>query len=270
MNAVDVHTLTGAYALHAVSGGEREAVERHLERCEPCAEEVAGFTAAAARLGLAASLAPRPELKARVLRRIATERQQTDRQQTDRQQTDRQRAVAATPLPRRARASARARASVRLRPSRWLPAACVAAAAVFGAGTAWQHQRAEDADGRARRIEQTARDVSAVLTAADARTRTARLAGGARGTVVVSHRLDRAVFAASGMAEPPPGKVYQLWLADGGRMRDAGLMDPHLSTQTLVLRGALDGASGMGVTVEPAGGSAKPTSAPVALLPFPA
>jgi len=260
VNAVDVHTLTGAYALHALSGGEREAVERHLERCEPCAEEVAGFTATAARLGLAASLAPRPEIKARVLRRIAAERQQTDRQWT----------AAATPLPRRARASARARASTRVRPSRWLPAACLAAAAVLGAGTVWQHQRAEDADGRARRIEQTARDVSAVLTAADARTRTARLAGGASGTVVVSHRLDRAVFAASGMAEPPPGKVYQLWLADGGRMRDAGLMDPHLSTQTLVLRGPLDGASGMGVTVEPAGGSAKPTSAPVALLPFPA
>jgi hypothetical protein len=28
------------------------------------------------------------------------------------------------------------------------------------------------------------------------------------------------------------------------------------------------GAAGVGVTVEPAGGSAKPTSAPVLLLPF--
>jgi hypothetical protein len=64
--------------------------------------------------------------------------------------------------------------------------------------------------------------------------------------------------------------VYQLWFADGGRMRDAGLMDPHLSTQTLVLRGAVNGASGMGVTVEPAGGSTEPSSAPVALLAFPA
>ncbi|MGY6022818.1 anti-sigma factor [Streptomyces spinosirectus] len=203
MTAVDMHTLTGAYALHTLSGGEREAVERHLGRCDPCAEEVAGFTAAAARQGLASALTPRPELKARVLRRIASERQQTARRRT----------VAATPLPRRARASARAR------PSRWLPAACPAAAAVPGTGTVWQHQRAEDAGGRARRAERTARDVSAVLTAPDARTRTARLAEGARGTVVVSHGLDRAVFAASDMAEPPPGRVYQLWLADGGRMR---------------------------------------------------
>jgi hypothetical protein len=149
--------------------------------------------------------------------------------------------------------------------------ACLAGATVLGAaGTVWQHQRAEDADARAGRIEQRARDVSAVLTTPDTRTRTARLAGGAIGSLVVSRRLDRAVFTASGMAAPPPGKVYQLWFADGGRMRDAGLMDPHLSTQTLVLRGAVNGASGMGVTVEPAGGSTEPSSAPVALLAFPA
>ncbi|MFE7174549.1 anti-sigma factor domain-containing protein [Streptomyces sp. NPDC057616] len=254
MNAVDVHALTGAYALHALADDEREAVERHLERCESCAEEVAGFTATAARLALAASVTPRPELKARVLRRIAAERQQTRGQQ----------AGATAVLPHSPRASAWTR------PSRWLLAACLAAATVLGAGTVWQHQRAEDADARAGRIEQKARDVSAVLTAPDARTRTARLAGGAGGTVVVSHALDRAVFLASDMAAPPPGKVYQLWFDDAGRMRDAGLMDPHLSTQAVVLRGAVDGASGVGVTVEPAGGSGEPTSKPVALLPFPA
>ncbi|WP_031054754.1 anti-sigma factor, partial [Streptomyces sp. NRRL WC-3774] len=94
-------------------------------------------------------------------------------------------------------------------------------------------------------------------------------AGGATGTVVVSRGLDRAVFAVSGMARPPGGKVYQLWFDEQGTMRSAGLMDPGRSDQAVLMRGAVDGASGMGVTVEPAGGSTHPTSAPVALMSLP-
>ncbi len=56
----------------------------------------------------------------------------------------------------------------------------------------------------------------------DAASRTVRLADGASGTLVVSDRQDRAVFLASGMAEPPAGKVYQLWFDDHGTMRSAG------------------------------------------------
>ncbi|NUS56663.1 MAG: anti-sigma factor, partial [Streptomycetaceae bacterium] len=88
-------------------------------------------------------------------------------------------------------------------------------------------------------------------------------------TVVVSASQDKAVFVVSGMARPPAGKVYQLWFDDKGTMRSAGLMDPGRSSQAVLLHGAVDGASGMGVTVEPAGGSKSPTSAPVALMSFP-
>lgn len=78
------------------------------------------------------------------------------------------------------------------------------------------------------------------------------------------------MFVVAGMPHPARGKVYQLWFDDDGAMRSAGLMDPGRTDQAVLLRGGIDGASGVGVTVEPAGGSAQPTSAPLALLPFPA
>lgn len=99
---------------------------------------------------------------------------------------------------------------------------------------------------------------------------TLKLKGGASGTVVVSRSRDRAVFIASRMPKPPGGKVYQLWYDDAGTMRSAGLMDPGRTTEAVPLDGAVEGASGLGITLEPAGGSHAPTSAPLALLGLPA
>ncbi|MET7599213.1 anti-sigma factor [Streptomyces sp. NPDC004082] len=250
MSTVDLHTLTGAYALHALSEDERGAFERHAADCEACTEEVRELTETAARLALAVSAVPRPELRARVLQRITTVRQDAPR---------------TVPPPRSARSAARARGL-----SRWALAACVATAAALGGTTVWQHDRAQDARQQAQRAEQRTDAVASVLGAPDARTRSAKLADGARGTVVVSKSLDEAVFIASGMAEPPAGKVYQLWFDDAGTMRSAGLMDPGRTTEAVLMEGSVDGASGMGVTVEPAGGSAEPTSSPVALMALPA
>lgn len=217
MITADPHTLTGAYALHALDAHEREVFELHLADCAACDLEVADFAAAAARLGLAASVPPRPVVREEVLRRIKAVRQE----------------------PARA------------------TAACPAVAAVLGGTAEWQYTQSTGAP-------------AAVLAAPDAKARTSPLAGGARGTVVVSARLDEAVFVTSGMAEPPSGMVYQLWFDDGGRMRPAGLMDPNRSSQAVSLTGAVGGASGIGITVEPTGGSDEPSSDPVAVMRLPA
>ncbi|MFI5662828.1 anti-sigma factor domain-containing protein [Streptomyces sp. NPDC051684] len=251
MTAADLHTLTGAYALHALSDDERADFEQHLAHCEACAQESAELTATAARLGLAATAAPRPELRGRVLRRITTVRQESPRE----------RALS--------RAGRTAGAGRRLLP-RWALAACFVAASALGGTAAWQYERAEDAQQQARQAEAGNDRIAAVLAAPDARTGSARLGDGASGTVVVSKSQDRAVFIASGMAHPPQGKVYQLWYDDGGTMRSAGLMDTARSDQAVLLSGGVDGASGMGITVEPAGGSDRPTTDPVALMPLPA
>ena len=249
MTTTDLHRLTGAYALHALSDEESVAFERHLAGCEACAQEAAELSATAARLGLAVATTPAAGLRAQVLRRIGAVRQET---------------------PGRVGQAHPVLAGLRARTlSRWALAACLAAAAALGGTAVWQHQRAEDARDQARDAVRTTDEIAAVLAAPDATTRAAALTGGATGTVVVSRGQDRAVFVVSGMARPADGKVYQLWFDDGGTMRSAGLMDPSRSDQAVLLRGGVDGASGMGVTLEPDGGSQQPTSAPLALLAFP-
>ncbi|WP_329274573.1 anti-sigma factor [Streptomyces sp. NBC_01451] len=249
MTTTDLHRLTGAYALHALPDEENTAFERHLAGCEACAQETAELSATAARMGLAVATTPPAGLREQVLHRITTVRQET---------------------PGRPAQALAVRSGPRARTlSRWALAACLAAATALGGTALWQHQRAEDAREEARRATRTTDEIAAVLAAPDARTRAAGLAGGATGTVVVSRGQDRAVFVVSGMSRPPGGKVYQLWFDEGGTMRPAGLMDPGRSDQAVLLRGAVDGASGMGITVEPDGGSKEPTSAPVAVMTFP-
>lgn len=152
-------------------------------------------------------------------------------------------------------------------------AASLAAAAAFGGVAAWQNQVAQDARQEARAAQEANTRLVQVLAAPDAQSRSGTLEDGATGTVVVSESQDRAVFLASGLAEAPGGKVYQLWFDDGGTMRSAGLMrasGDSPTTYATLLDGPVDGATGMGVTVEPAGGSAQPTSAPLALMSLPA
>lgn len=249
MTTTDLHDLTGAYATHALHGDECAAFERHLAECHACAQEVAEFTATAGRLALASTVRTRPVMREQVLQRITTVRQVPP---------------GVTPLERRVRRGVWRGQGL----ARWTLAACVAAAAAFGGTTVWQYERAQDTQDRATRAERHAEDVAGVLAAPDARSRTAKVAGGA-GTLVVSADRDRAVFVVSKMAAPPRGKVYQLWFADGGKMRPAGLMDPDRSSQAVLMRGGVGGASGIGITVELAGGSEQPTSAPVALLGVP-
>ncbi|MFI6875638.1 anti-sigma factor [Streptomyces sp. NPDC050400] len=154
--------------------------------------------------------------------------------------------------------------------SRWALAACVAAVAALGGTATWQHQQVTEAREQARQAEQTSERIAAVLAASDARTSTAKLADGATGAVVVSASQDKAVLVVSGMDRPPQGKVFQMWFDDDGTMRAAGLMDAGRRDQAVLLSGGVDGASGMGITLEPTGGSVHPTSTPVALVSFPA
>ncbi|MFJ1896111.1 MULTISPECIES: zf-HC2 domain-containing protein [unclassified Streptomyces] len=63
----DVHMLTGAYALDALEGRERTAVEAHCAGCPACLRECEEFRATAARLGMASTAIPPAALKGRVL-----------------------------------------------------------------------------------------------------------------------------------------------------------------------------------------------------------
>ncbi|MFI6650737.1 anti-sigma factor [Streptomyces sp. NPDC050529] len=256
MSDAGLHTLTGAYALHALPESERREFERHLGDCEACSVEVREFSETATRLGLAVSATPPRDLRERVLREIATVRQEPPSG------------------GRRARTGPTGRNTAG-RAARWPKfalAASLAAAAGFGGIAVWQNQAAQDARQDARATHQQSEQLAQVLAAPDAQSRSGTLEDGAKGTVVVSKSENRAVFLAAGLPGAPVGKVYQLWFDDDGTMRSAGLMQaagPSSTTYATLLDGPVDGATGMGVTVEPAGGSAQPTSAPLALINLP-
>ncbi|MCM2390388.1 anti-sigma factor [Streptomyces albipurpureus] len=247
MTTADLHTLTGAYVLHALGPEERVEFEHHLMECPSCDQEVRELAATAGKLSLVVAMVPPPELKQQVMRRISTERQEP-------------------PGPGRARLERRSGGRAL---SRFVLAACVAAAMGLGGVSLWQHQEANDARQAAQRAERQSAELAAVLSAPDAKLAAGGLPGGAKGTVVVSTSLNKAAFFTSGMPEPAAGKVYQLWFNDNGTMRSAGLMNPATPNNAVLMKGPVDAASGMGVTVEPAGGSSEPTSAPLAVMNFP-
>ncbi|WP_374982553.1 anti-sigma factor domain-containing protein [Streptomyces fradiae] len=240
-----LHAPTGAYALHALPADERAEFERHLRDCPACAQEVRELTATAARLGAAVAAAPPREMRERVLERIATVRQVPPRVPAD---------GAGGRVPRRWTAA------------RLALAASVAACAVLGGVAVRQYQEARQAEAAARSAQRQADAVARVLAAPDARTATGTLGGGGRAAVVVSRGEDRAVFLAAGLPELPAGRTYQLWFARGEEMRPAGLVR---GDGAVVMDGPVGAATGMGVTVEPAGGSPQPTAAPLAVMALP-
>ncbi|MGP3954244.1 anti-sigma factor [Streptomyces sp. 7N604] len=258
----DVHTLTGAYALDALSPQEREAFEEHLAECEACAREVRELRATAAQLGLASAVPVPPGMKDEVMRRITTVRQVEPVRRAEAPSAP---APAPPPGPQAPPAVPRPRRQGRL--PRMVLAACVAVAAAFGGIGVWQYQEAEQARQEARQSTRQADEVAAVLTAPDATSVSQPLGDGARGTVVVSRAMGKAAFFAAGLPTLSGGRVYQLWYDDAGAVRSAGLVPAGAETET-VLAGPVGSATGMAITVEPAGGSAQPTTEPLARFSF--
>ena len=103
--------------------------------------------------------------------------------------------------------------------------------------------------------------IARVVTAPDARVETARTSAGGSVTVVTSAALREAVVSTTGMAALPSGRVYQAWVMSPSGARSAGLL--HDAS----LLAAVAPGDRIGITVEPAGGTARPTTSPVAVLP---
>jgi len=227
----DVHALSGAYAVDALDDIERAAFERHLAACAECRAEVASLRETAALLASTEAIEPPAALRDRVLAGISTVR----------------------PLPPEVAPEIRRRPG---RAARFLVAAA-ASVVIVGAGAVVWQQPWEDNPTVA----------ESVLSAADAQSTTLDL-DGASATVTHSDSLGRAVIVTDDMPPPPEGKVYQLWLQQpGDGMVSAGLM-PVDPDQTVVLDGDAATATAAGITVEPAGGSPEPTTAPIALFAF--
>ena len=150
----------------------------------------------------------------------------------------------------------------RVKPLTWLVAAAAAAVLAIG-GLVWSPwQSDEPAPQQLTATEQ-------VIRAKDAQ-RYEKVIDGARATIVRSKSLGKAVIIAEDMPAAPEGKDFQVWYQNPeGAMVSAGLM-PHEAkpTVSMVLNGDASKFNGVGITIEPTGGSPEPTSDPIALIEF--
>jgi anti-sigma-K factor RskA len=254
--------LTGSYALDALAGPERFAFERHLDRCDTCADEVRGLRETAARLALATAIAPPREMRQRVLTAAPLTRQLPP---PGRNLLPGSNLLSGRNLlPRSGR-----RDGPRLvRPSQaGVTAAIVALAAavvfLFVTQAATQHQL--------RQVQASSRAIAAVLAAPDARAESMTVSVGGTATAVMSLTRHEAVISTAGVPALPGGKVYQLWVMSPAAPRSAGLLPASRAGITVpVLAEGVRPGDRLGITVEPAGGTARPTTAPVVVMPVPA
>ncbi len=254
----DLHTFAGPYALNALPPRDRARFERHVAACDACAQEVRGLQETTARLAAAVAVPPASSLRERVLAQAARTRQLPP--------------VLAGPdagaarWPWRARGASLARGRPRRQPP-WarplalaLSAAFAAAAIAFGVvALATQHSLSQA----------QARDhlLAAVMTAPDAKMMTAPVAGGGTATVVMSHREHALAFSTAGLPPLPAGSAYELWLMGPSGGRPAAMLPgpAHGMTSPVIATG-LRGGDMVELTVEPAAGASRPTTAPILRL----
>ncbi|GIF72160.1 anti-sigma factor [Asanoa siamensis] len=234
MTDADVHALSGAYVLDALTDLERAAFKRHLAGCATCAIEVAELQETAARLADGAWSVPPPALRDKVFAEVSRTRQDAP--------------VAAKPV----------------RPPRSRRLLTVAAAVILAAaaatGTFAVQERRLD-DQRTTAAAESAR-VTEVLAAPDAILRTATSASGVRLTVVTSAARDEAVLTMAAERAAGTDRTYQLWMLDGSTAINAGVLPVGTTSATRLVSGAAS-ADAFAVTIEPSTGSPVPTLPPV-------
>jgi len=243
----DLHSLAGPYALDALeAGSERDRFIRHLSRCQSCAAEAKGFREVATAMAFAAAAEPPAELRDRVLTAAARTRQLPPEVRTHAR-------------PRRARGSVP-----------WVPwlSGVVATASIVVAvlfGFAQAHTRDE-----LNQLKAENQAISLLLSAPQAKLLTHTVTNGGVATVVLAADRHELAVVTTGLPALPSGQVYQLWLIGKPKTVSAGLLPPAKNGQTpaVLATGVVKGDT-LGLTVEPAGGSAQPTTTPILALPLP-
>jgi anti-sigma-K factor RskA len=74
---------------------------------------------------------------------------------------------------------------------------------------------------------------------------------------------DRAVLVVENMPPVPEEKTYQIWVIENDVPKPSGLFEPRQDSVAAVVEHPLEGGDVVAVTVEPAGGSPKPTTDPM-------
>lgn len=224
--------------MHALNAVDTKRFERHLVRCPECAAEVAEFGEVASHLAAAVAAKPPEALKDRAMAAAARVRQLPPATGE----------VGAVLMPRRRRHSRAVRLALAI------ACAALVLAGIFGL-TASTEQRQLSQD------QARSRQVAAVLTARDAVMLDAKVRTGGTAAVMMSRRERVLVFAATGLRVLPPSKCYELWLIGPAGDSPAGMLPaPRQGRTGPVIAAGLAAGDRLGLTIEPAGGSKRPTS----------
>lgn len=224
---LELHTLSGAYAIDALSVEEAAAFRTHLDTCVACCEEVRELRAAAARMGASEALVPPASLKERVLEAADRTPQLPPK---------------VTPI-----GAARSRG--------WMPKLLTAAAAVvLIAGAVAGIGQLQDDD-----TVPLAVGVSQVFQAPDAHTAEVKTAKGVLRVATSPSKGEMAVDTRD-LAALDDQHVYQLWAIVDGAMTSAGLVEDKDAGAHMAMPAK---GTQVAITVEPAGGSQEPTTDPI-------
>jgi anti-sigma-K factor RskA len=247
----DLHLLSGVYVLDALdSDVERDRFERHLTRCHTCSGEVRGLREVTTRLAMAAALQPPATMHRRVLATVRRTRQLPPA-------TD----VQPRPGLWRRRPGQR---------SGWLPRLAITAATVGVAAAVVLGVILTGTQHRLNAAQQESRAIARVLAAPDTHVLRRPTSAGGTATVIVSPSERELIVTTAGLRPLPASKVYEAWLINPRQIRAAGLLPAAHGgrTQPLLATGLSRGDE-FGLTVEPAGGTTRPTTTPILVIPLP-
>lgn len=243
--------LAEIYALNAVSGEEREAIEEYIRTAPEAEREAFNERVRQARETLAMTFIAEEEPPADLFDRIAAQLPGTPG--TGRVEAPSKPPAADELTAARERRELRRTGGLR----NWIIG--VAAAAFIALGGV----------GVGAYIANQNDPLAQVLEAQDVRQATVEVSGGGTATVSIAPSKDALVVRMKDVPAPPPGKVYQMWLIpkDGSAPVSQGLMDEEALSKPAVVKG-IASAAALGITVEPAGGSEAPSLPTVASAPL--
>jgi anti-sigma-K factor RskA len=235
----ELRELVSMYALGATDAEESTMVESHLEGCADCTEDLRESLEATALLALSVEpVEPPAHLRDAIVRAAGVDREL--RGVTSPRRSPSREATARSPLGRRI--------ARLLTPARALAGAALACA-VVATGVAVSE-----------RGSGTSSELQAALQAPNARVLQLSAASNGSAARVVTVPGRKAVFVGT-MVAAPDGRTYQLWaIPAGGKPVSLGLLGGGTVTRSVA---SVPGAETYAVTIEPAGGSAQPTTTPI-------
>lgn len=288
----DPSTLTGSYALDALSDEERALVEAAFVSSPELLAESDSLRETALQLAYSTDpIEPPASLKASLMTQIQNTPQvapaapavsapassgvaSADAASFD---AGREARPTSAPSPTSSVVPGPAETAARRRwfqrPAAALSAAAAVAVVFLGVGLGVGGVLSPGGESPRPGSSQSASVLDGIYAASDFQRSSTPVQGGGTATVVWSQDLGKSAVILDGVEAAPKGKTYELWYIDskqqGGAITAAGLMDRYADgVHSAVLTGKVRDGVTVGITVEPEGGSKQPTTTPIAAVPI--